>query len=142
MSPHCFSYSAFSLRQVLRTSSTEEPSACTKGPETILLDLEPNSDPGMSLEGGSCTRQSSDHGFFAFRSQSVFSSTDHTALVCILLFAWLESFPLVFKRIYGFSQGIVGLTFIGLLCGAILATPMFIVWFRSTESKNFNSNCR
>ena len=66
----------------------------------------------------------------------------YTALICILLFAWLESFPIVFSEIYGFNQGEVGLAFLGLLCGAIIATCIFVVWFLSTESKNFNRDCQ
>ena len=66
----------------------------------------------------------------------------YTALICMLLFAWLEFFPIVFQGIYGFSQGEVGLAFLGLLCGAILANCMFATWFRLTESKNFDSDCR
>ena len=66
----------------------------------------------------------------------------YTALICMLLFAWLESFPIVFKGIYSFNQGEVGLAFLGLLCGAIFATCMFAIWFRLTESKNYDSDCR
>ena len=66
----------------------------------------------------------------------------YTALICMLLFAWLESFPIVFIGIYGFNQGEVGLAFLGLLCGAVFATCMFAIWFHSTESKNYDSDCR
>lgn len=66
----------------------------------------------------------------------------YTALICVLLFAWLESFPIVFRGIYGFNQGEVGLAFLGLLCGAILALCLFFMWFYMTESKKFDSNCR
>ena len=66
----------------------------------------------------------------------------YTALICILLFAWLEFFPIVFGGIYGFSKGEVGLAFLGLLCGAILANCIFVVWFSLTESKNFDSDRR
>ena len=66
----------------------------------------------------------------------------YTSLICMLLFAWLESFPIVFKGIYDFNQGEVGLAFLGLLCGAIFATCMFVIWFRLTESKNFDNDCR
>ena len=66
----------------------------------------------------------------------------YTALICVLLFAWLESFPIVFEGIYGFNQGEVGLAFLGLLCGAIFATCMFAIWFHLTESKNYDSDCR
>lgn len=66
----------------------------------------------------------------------------HTALICVLRFAWLESFPIVFRGIYGFNQGEVGLAFLRLLCGATLATCIFFVWFRLIEFKNFDSDCR
>ena len=66
----------------------------------------------------------------------------YTALICVLLFAWLESFPIVFREVYGFNQAEVGLAFLGLLCGAILAACIFAVWFYLTESKNCNSDCQ
>ena len=66
----------------------------------------------------------------------------YTALICMLIFAWLETFPIVFTGVYGFDQGEVGLAYLGLLCGAILAILMFVVWFRLTESKNFDGDCR
>ena len=66
----------------------------------------------------------------------------YTALICILFFAWLETFPIVFTGVYSFDQGQVGLAYLGLLCGAILAILMFVVWFRLTESKNFDGDCR
>ena len=66
----------------------------------------------------------------------------YTALICMLFFAWLETFPIVFTGVYGFDQGEVGLAYLGLLCGAILAILMFVVWFRLTESKNFDGDCR
>ena len=66
----------------------------------------------------------------------------YTALICVLLFAWLESFPIVFREVYCFNQGEVGLAFLGLLCGAILATCIFFVWFRWTESESYNNDSR
>ena len=66
----------------------------------------------------------------------------YTALICVLLFAWLESFPIVFKGIYGFNPGEVGLAFLGLLCGAIIATCISVVWFRLKESNKFDRDCR
>ena len=66
----------------------------------------------------------------------------YTTLICMLLFAWLESFPIVFGGIYGFNEAEVGLAFLGLLCGAILATGIYVVWFRLTASKNSDSDRR
>lgn len=64
----------------------------------------------------------------------------YTALICMLIFAWLEIFPIVFTGLYAFSPGAVGLAYLGLLSGAILALLIFAAWFHWTESKEKNFN--
>lgn len=66
----------------------------------------------------------------------------YTALICIIFFGFLESFPLVFGRVYSFSAGEVGLAFLGPLIGSIFATLIFVIWFYFSESKNFDSRER
>jgi len=63
----------------------------------------------------------------------------YTALICVLLLAWLESFPIVFGGDCGFDQGELGLAFLGLLAGSIIVTLIFVVYFHMTQSKSFDS---
>lgn len=64
----------------------------------------------------------------------------YTALITGLLFAWLESLPIVFGGIYGFNLGQIGLAFLGLLLGSVVAYLLFVVWFFAFESKKFDYN--
>ena len=64
----------------------------------------------------------------------------YTALITGLLFAWLESLPIVFGGIYGFDVGETGLAFLGLLVGSIVAYLVFVVWFFAFESNKFDSD--
>ena len=64
----------------------------------------------------------------------------YTALITGLLFAWLESLPIVFGGVYGFDVGQTGLAFLGLLVGSIVAYLIFVVWFFAFESKKFDSD--
>ena len=64
----------------------------------------------------------------------------YTALITGLLFAWLESLPIVFGGIYGFNLGQIGLAFSGLLIGSVVAYLIFVVWFFAFESKKFDYN--
>lgn len=64
----------------------------------------------------------------------------YTALITGLLFAWLESLPIVFGGIYGFDLGQIGLAFLGLLVGSVVAYLIFVVWFFAFESKKFDYN--
>lgn len=45
-----------------------------------------------------------------------------------LLYIWFESFPIVFTEIYGFSLGLEGLAFIGILVGAFVTIPPYFLW--------------
>ena len=64
----------------------------------------------------------------------------YTALITGLLFTWLESLPIVFGGIYGFNLGQIGLAFLGLLVGSVVAYLIFVVWFFAFESKRFDYN--
>lgn len=66
----------------------------------------------------------------------------YTALITGLFFAWLESFPIVFVEIYGFGLCQLGLAFMGLLVGAVIAYLIFVVWFRFIEGKKFDDSGR
>ncbi|KAI4595741.1 hypothetical protein KJ359_006732 [Pestalotiopsis sp. 9143b] len=53
----------------------------------------------------------------------------YIALVYGLLYIWFESFPLVFEGVYGFSLGLEGLAFLGILIGVFVVLPPF-VWYQ------------
>ncbi|KAI9690933.1 MAG: hypothetical protein M1822_008553 [Bathelium mastoideum] len=44
-----------------------------------------------------------------------------------VLFAFFDSYPLVFTKVYGFTFGQVGLAFLGIMIGTVLAVLTFIV---------------
>ena len=54
----------------------------------------------------------------------------YIALIYALLYLWFESFPLVFVGIYNFSYGFLGLAFLGLMAGTVVAVIMYCVWNR------------
>lgn len=119
-----------------------EPNACVKELATIPSDPKQSSDLLNVTGGGTVYETILRPWLLCFQEPICLVLNAHTALICVLLFAWLESFPMVFRGIYGFNQGEVGLAFLGLLCGATLATCIFFVWFRLIESKTFDSDCR
>lgn len=53
----------------------------------------------------------------------------YIALIYGLLYIWFESFPIVFVEIYGFSLGLEGLSFLGILIGTFVVFPPF-VWYQ------------
>ncbi|KAH9892942.1 MFS transporter [Xylariomycetidae sp. FL2044] len=75
-----------------------------------------------------------------FREPIVLALDLYIALVYGLLYIWFESFPIVFTGIYGFSLGLEGLAFLGILVGVFVVLPPF-VWYqhRYIEPK-FNEN--
>ncbi len=66
----------------------------------------------------------------------------YTAFLTGLFFAWLESFSVVFVAIYGFDLCQLGLAFMGLLVGAVVAYINFVIWFRFSEGKKFDDDGR
>lgn len=67
----------------------------------------------------------------AFSEPMMTSIHIYLALINALQFTWLESFPLVFQDIYGFSTGELGLSFIGLFIGGnVIVPPLFWYWAR------------
>ena len=65
-----------------------------------------------------------------FTEPIVFFLDLYTALLYGVLFLWFESFPLVFGDIYGFDVGQQGLAFLGILVGAVVTMPLFLLWLR------------
>ena len=65
-----------------------------------------------------------------FSEPIVFSLDLYTALLYGVLFLWFESFPLVFGDIYGFNVEEQGLAFLGILVGAVITLPLFLLWLK------------
>ncbi|KAL6719466.1 GTPase-activating protein [Lecanora helva] len=66
----------------------------------------------------------------------------YTALMTGLFFAWFETVPVVFTRVYSLGLVEIGLCSLGLLGGVSIAYLIFLVWFRCSESKKFDRNSR
>jgi MFS transporter, DHA1 family, multidrug resistance protein len=63
-----------------------------------------------------------------FTEPMVFLLNLYIALIYGLLYIWFESFVIVFVDIYGFGLGAEGLSFLGILVGAIVVIPPFFAW--------------
>ena len=74
-----------------------------------------------------------------FTEPMVFLLNLYIALIYGLLYVWFESFPIVFTDIYGFSLSMEGLSFIGLLVGAIVAIPPFFWYLHKYIEPEFNA---
>lgn len=68
----------------------------------------------------------------------VFLLNLYIALVYGLLYVWFESFVIVFVDIYGFNLGEEGLSFLGILIGAIVAIPPFFWYLYKYLEPKFN----
>jgi DHA1 family multidrug resistance protein-like MFS transporter len=64
----------------------------------------------------------------------------YIALIYGLLYAWFESFPIVFVGIYHFTPGTLGLAFIGILLGALFMMIPFFLWAHKYLEPQFNEN--
>jgi DHA1 family multidrug resistance protein-like MFS transporter len=75
-----------------------------------------------------------------FTEPIVFLLNLYIALIYGLLYIWFESFPLVFVEIYGFSLGLEGLAFLGILVGTIVAASCLFTWLYFYQEKPFDSD--
>ncbi|KIW81811.1 hypothetical protein Z517_04837 [Fonsecaea pedrosoi CBS 271.37] len=73
-----------------------------------------------------------------FTEPMVFLLNMYIALIYGLLYIWFESFPIVFSGIYGFSLGLEGTAFLGILIGVLLTLPPFIWYQRKYIEPKFN----
>ncbi|EUC27991.1 hypothetical protein COCCADRAFT_110310 [Bipolaris zeicola 26-R-13] len=64
----------------------------------------------------------------------------YIALIYGLLYIWFESFPIVFEGIYGFSLGIMGLAFLGILVGTFIAASVLFAWNYFYLENQFDEN--
>jgi DHA1 family multidrug resistance protein-like MFS transporter len=64
----------------------------------------------------------------------------YIALIYGILYIWFESFVIVFVDIYGFSLGLEGLSFVGILVGAIVTLPFLFLYQYFIQEPQFNEN--
>lgn len=70
----------------------------------------------------------------------IFFMNLYIALIYGLLYVWFESFAIVFIEIYKFNLGEEGLSFLGILVGAILVIPPFFLYLYFIQEPQFNEN--
>ncbi|KAF2150202.1 MFS general substrate transporter [Myriangium duriaei CBS 260.36] len=75
-----------------------------------------------------------------FQEPMVFFLNMYIALIYGLLYCWFESFPIVFMQIYKFSPGVFGLSYLGILCGALITLGPFFAYLRFVQEKQFDAN--
>jgi DHA1 family multidrug resistance protein-like MFS transporter len=75
-----------------------------------------------------------------FQEPIVFLLNLYIALIYGLLYIWFESFPLVFSGIYGFSLGIEGVAFLGILVGTLIGAASLFTWLYFYQEKQFDDN--
>lgn len=64
----------------------------------------------------------------------------YIALIYGLLYIWFESFAIVFEGIYHFNLGGLGLAFLGILVGTLLAAGALLAWNYYYLEKQFDEN--
>ncbi|THV86385.1 multidrug resistance protein-like protein [Aureobasidium pullulans] len=57
----------------------------------------------------------------------VFALNLYIALIYAVLYCWLESIPIAFEQVYGFSLGITGLCYLGICVGGLICIPPY--WY-------------
>ncbi|GKT43612.1 caffeine resistance protein 5 [Colletotrichum spaethianum] len=75
-----------------------------------------------------------------FTEPMVFLLNLYIALIYGLLYIWFESFPIVFTGIYGFSAGLQGIAFLGILAGVFVAIPPFFWYLYNYLEPQFDGN--
>jgi len=64
----------------------------------------------------------------------------YTALIYATFYLWFESFPIVFLGVYRWEPQLLGLAFIGILCGVFVVLPPYIYYIYRVEEKMFDEN--
>jgi MFS transporter, DHA1 family, multidrug resistance protein len=75
-----------------------------------------------------------------FLEPIVFLLNLYIALVYALLYVWFESFELVFVELYGFNLGQEGLSYVGIMVGALVVIPPFFAYLYYVLEPQFNEN--
>ncbi|KAF2487204.1 major facilitator superfamily domain-containing protein [Neohortaea acidophila] len=60
---------------------------------------------------------------------AVLFSTFYTALIYGIYYSFFESFPLVYRDVYHFDQGALGLAFLSVLTGLLIAVSVYVAYF-------------
>jgi MFS transporter, DHA1 family, multidrug resistance protein len=68
---------------------------------------------------------------------AVLFSTFYTALTYCIYYSFFESFPLVYNGMYGFNLGQLGLAFLSVLCGLVVAVCILCAYFYYVQPKRF-----
>ncbi|KAI5195387.1 hypothetical protein AUEXF2481DRAFT_103146 [Aureobasidium subglaciale EXF-2481] len=58
----------------------------------------------------------------------VFALNLYIALIYAVLYCWLESIPIAFEQVYGFSLGITGLFYLGICVGGLICIPPYFYY--------------
>ena len=64
----------------------------------------------------------------------------YIGLVYAILYCWLESIPIAFSQVHGFSLSITGLCFLGIAVGAIIVLPPYCWYMHRYVEPRFNAN--
>lgn len=72
----------------------------------------------------------------------VLSLNVYIALIYSILYVWFESFPLVFEGVYGFSLGIEGVAYVGILVGAVVTYACHCVYAKLVMERLFEPDER
>ncbi|KAF8497445.1 putative caffeine resistance protein 5 [Russula emetica] len=75
-----------------------------------------------------------------FQEPIVFILNLYIALIYALFYLWFESFPVVFIGIHHFRQQMLGLAFLGILCGVFVALPIYFSYIYHVEEKMYDEN--
>ncbi|KAG8629185.1 hypothetical protein KVT40_003050 [Elsinoe batatas] len=75
-----------------------------------------------------------------FQEPMVFLLNLYIALIYGLLYIWFESFPITFLQVYRFPEGTFGLTYLGILAGALVTIGPFFAYLRFVQEKQFDEN--
>ncbi|KAL1301856.1 hypothetical protein AAFC00_006041 [Neodothiora populina] len=68
----------------------------------------------------------------------VFFLNLYIALVYAVLYCWLESIPIAFTEVHGFSLGITGLCYLGIAVGAVITVPPYCIYNYYFVEHRFN----
>lgn len=75
----------------------------------------------------------------SFTEPILLSLNLYIALLYALLYLWFESFPIVFIGDYHFTEGTLGLAYVGILAGAFLTLPPFFYFLYRYLEPRFDS---
>lgn len=75
-----------------------------------------------------------------FTEPILLAQNAYLGLIYALLYCWFEAFPIVFGQIYGFSLGLQGCAYLGILVGCLIFTPPYFFWIHKRITPNTNED--